>query len=45
MLPGRFVFPMHDIGLGVAKDAQANLGGLDVVSVGPIFADEMGGNL
>ena len=45
MLPGRFVFPMHDIALGVAKDAQENLGGLDVVSVGPIFADKMGGDL
>jgi hypothetical protein len=33
-----------EIAAGIAKDAQEYLGGLDVVSVGPIFADEMGGD-
>ena len=34
-----------EIAAGIAKDAQENLAGLDVVSAGPIFADEMGGGL
>jgi hypothetical protein len=29
-----------DIAQGIAKDAQEHLAGLDVISVGPIFADE-----
>ena len=33
-----------DIAQGVAKDAQEHLGGLDVISVGPIFADEYDGD-
>jgi hypothetical protein len=28
-----------DIAAGIAKDAQENLGGLDLVSVGPLFAE------
>jgi len=34
-----------DIAAGIAKGAQENLAGLDVVSVGPMFADEMAGEL
>ena len=34
-----------DIAQGIAKDAQEHLGGLDVISVGPIFADEYARNL
>jgi hypothetical protein len=33
-----------DIAQGIAKDAQEHLGGLDVISVGPIFADEYAGD-
>jgi hypothetical protein len=34
-----------DIAQGTAKDAQEHLGGLDVISVGPMFADEYAGDL
>jgi hypothetical protein len=34
-----------DIAQGIAKDAQEHLGGLDVISLGPIFADEYAGDL
>jgi hypothetical protein len=34
-----------DIAAGIAKDAQENLAGLDVVSVGPMFANEIAGEL
>ena len=34
-----------DIAAGIAKGAQENLAGRDVVSVGPMFADEMAGEL
>jgi hypothetical protein len=33
-----------DIAQGIAKDAQEHLGGLDVISLGPIFADEYAGD-
>jgi hypothetical protein len=33
------------IARGIAKDAQEHLGGLDVISIGPIFADEYAGDL
>jgi hypothetical protein len=32
-----------DIAAGIAKDARENLGGLDVVSVGSVFAREIQG--
>jgi hypothetical protein len=34
-----------EIAAGIAKDAQENLAGLEVVSVGSIFTDEMAGEL
>ena len=33
-----------DIAQVVAKDAQEHLGGLDVISISPIFADEYAGD-
>jgi hypothetical protein len=34
-----------DIAAGIAKDGQENLAGLEVVSVGSIFASDVGGEL
>jgi hypothetical protein len=34
-----------DIAQSIVKDAQEHLGGLDVISIGPIFADEYAGDV
>jgi hypothetical protein len=34
-----------NIAQGIAKDAQEHLGGLDVIGIGPIFADEYAGDV
>jgi hypothetical protein len=36
---------LDDIAQGIAKDAQEHLGGLDAISIGPIFADEYAGDV